>query len=311
MKRKPYRYLLYLLFRLVQPVLLWLPRKTVLALGRAAGSTAFSLLAKERERTLQHLRWAFGHEKGAAEIRELGRRVFIHFGEVAMEIARFPKLTPQELAGWVEPGEGVSRIRQVLAGGKGAIILTAHFGNWELMGAFLRFTGLPGTVIGRKLYYDKFNEMIVRLREKVMLRTIYQEDSPREFLKVLKENEMLGILADQDVDRFEGIFVPFFGRPAYTLTSPVKLALASGAPLVPTFLVREGERYRLIVEEPIQVEMKGGREETIREYTERWTRIVEEKIRQYPDQWVWMHRRWKTEMQPEDEEERMTAETAL
>lgn len=308
MKRKPYRYGLYLLFRLVQPVLLRLPRKMVLALGRAAGSVAFSILTKERKRTLQHLSWAFGHEKRPAEIRELGRRVFLHFGEVAMEVARFPKLTPQELNRWVETGEGVARLRQALTGGKGVIILTAHFGNWELMGAFLRFTGFPGTVVGRKLYYDKFNEMIVGLREKVTLRTIYQEDSPREFLKVLKENEMLGVLADQDVDRYEGIFVPFFGRPAYTLTSPVKLALASGAPLVPTFLVREGGRYRLIVEEPIHVEMKGSREETFREYTERWSRILEERIRQYPDQWVWMHRRWKTEM-PEAEGEKIPAGT--
>ncbi len=175
------------------------------------------------------------------------------------------------------------------------ILLTAHFGNWELMGALLRFYDYKGAVVGRQIYYEKYNQAILDLRGKATLRTIYQDASPREFLKVLKQNEILGILADQDIDRLEGIFVPFFGRPAYTLTGPVKLALASGAPIVPTFLIREGNRYRLLVEEPIRVEMKGSREETVQEYTSRWSRVIEEKIRAHPEQWAWMHRRWKTQ----------------
>ncbi len=297
MKQKPYRYFLYLGLRLVQGLVLLIPRDTALFLARQLSGVVFFLIPKEREKTLRHLSWAYGKEKSPVEIRELGKQVFAHFGQMAVDVIRIPKLNREKLDQLIEKGDGFSKVDQVLSRGKGMILLTAHFGNWELMGALFLLCGYPGTVIGRQIYYDKFNQAILDLRKKVMLRTIYQDDSPREFLKVLKQNGILGILADQDMDRMDGIFIPFFGKPAYTLTAPVKLALTSGAPLVPAFLIREGSRYRLLVHDPIQVEMKTSREETIQEYTEQWSQIVEETIRQYPEQWAWMHRRWKT--QPE------------
>lgn len=294
MKHKPYRYLLYLGLRLLQILVCWTPRPWALFLGGWVGRIAFWVAGRERKKTLLHLSWAYGSEKSPEEIRRLGERVFIHFAQVAVDVLRFPKLTREKLEPLVDKGEGLAIFDRVLSKGRGAILLTAHFGNWELLGAFLRFWGYPGALVGRKIYYDKFNEVLLDLRSRVALRTIYQDAPAREFLKVLEQNEILGILADQDVDRFDGIFVPFFGRPAYTLTAPVKMALATGAPIVPAFLVQNGLGYRFLVEEPIEVEMKGSREETIQEYTSRWSRVIEEKIRSYPDQWVWMHRRWKT-----------------
>lgn len=301
MKHKPYRYFLYLGLRLVQGIVLLIPRGTALFLARKLSGAAFFLIHREREKTLRHLTLAYGKEKSPAEIRELGRRVFAHFAQIAVDVIRFPKLNREAWDRLVEKGDDLSKIDRVLSEGKGMILLTAHFGNWELMGAFLCFQGYQGAGISRQIYYDKFNQAILDLREKVTMRTIHQDASPREFLKVLSQNQILVILADQDLDRKEGIFVPFFGKPAYTLTAPVRLALASGAPLVPTFLVREGHRYRLLVRDPLRVEMKGTREETIQEYTERWSRVIEETIRAYPEQWAWMHRRWKTQT-PEAEE---------
>lgn len=295
MKYKPYRYLLYLGLCLVQAVFLWIPQGAAAVLARRLGEAAFLLARRERRKTLQHLTGALGHEKSPREIEELGRRVFIHFALTAAEVLRFPRLDRETIDRWVDKGNGLETFDRVLSEGRGAILLTAHLGNWELMGALFMLYGYPGVVVGKRIYYDKFNQALLDLRKKVTLRTIYQDASPRELLKVLHENQILGILADQDVDRLEGIFVPFFGRPAYTLTSPVKLALATGAPLIPAFVVRTGDRYRLIVEEPIRVEMKGTREETLQEYTARWSRVIEEKIRAYPDQWAWMHPRWKTQ----------------
>ena len=294
MRYKPYRYLLYLMLRLFQAVVLCLPRNAALSLARGVGRAAFALARRERNKTLEHLTRAYGGEKSPGEIKKLGERVFIHFAETAVEVLRLPKLDREALNRLVEVGDGFETYRRLLAEGNGVILLTGHLGNWELMGALFCFNGFPGTVVGRRLYYEKFNQMILRLRKKAMLKTLYQDASPREYLEVLRRNEILGLLADQDLDWADGIFVPFFGRPAYTMTAPVKLALASGAPLVPTFLVREGDRYRLLVEEPIRVEIKTTREEAIREYTERWSQVMEEKIRAYPDQWAWMHRRWKT-----------------
>lgn len=295
MKNKPYRYLLYLGLRLLESIVCLLPRSLALFLAAMIAKLAFLVARRERKKTILHLSLAYGEEKSFSELRSLAERVFIHFGRVAVDVLRVSKLNLQMANRWIDKGDGLSRFDQVLSEGKGGILLTGHLGNWEWMGAYLMLHGYPGAVVGKRLYYEKFNEAIIRLREKVTLRTIYQDASPRELLKVLKQNWLLGILADQDVDRLEGIFVPFFGRPAYTLTTPVRLALASGAPIIPAFLIRKGDRYQLEVEEPIRVEMAGTREETIQKYTERWSRMMEEKIRAYPDQWAWMHRRWKTQ----------------
>ena len=294
MKNKPYRYILYLGLRLLQLAVWALPRRAGFFLAGGLAALAFQVLGRERQKTIRHLMIAWGGEKDPAELRRIARRVFIHFGESAVDALRIPRMNREEADRLVEAGDGFERIDRVLAEGKGMILLTAHFGNWELMGAVIMLKGYKGTVVGRRIYYDKFNEAILNLRGSMALRTIYQDASPREFLRVLQDNQILGILADQDLDWAEGIFVPFFGRPAHTLTAPVKLALASGAPIVPVFLPRQGERYRLIVDDPIRVEMKGTREETIQEYTARWSRAVEKTIRAYPDQWAWMHRRWKT-----------------
>ena len=299
MKKKPYRYPLYLGLRVLQSLVLWLPREAGFFIARGIASAAFLVLGKERGKALRHLGLAYEKEKTPAGIREIARRMFIHWGETAVDVLRFPKLDLEEVSRLVEMGDGTEKIDRVLREGKGMILLTGHFGNWELMGAFLRLRGYEGAVVGRRIYYEKYNEAILNLRGNFTLKTLYQDESPREFLKILHQNQILGILADQDIDWAEGIYVPFFGRPAYTLTAPVKLALVSGAPIVPVFLVRVGGRYRLIVEDPIRVEMKGSKEETIREYTERCSRVLEEKIRAYPEQWAWMHRRWKTTPQRE------------
>lgn len=296
MKHKPYRYLFYLGLRLIQVLVFWLPRNLLLLAASGLGRAAFLVARRERKKTLLHLQQAYGEEKSPEEVRELGRRVFIHLAQAAIDVLRFPRLNRDELDRLIEKGNGFSIVDRVLSRGQGMILLTAHLGNWELMGALIMRYGYEGAVVGRRVSYEKFDRVLVDLRKQVGLRTIYQTAPVRESLKVLNQNGILGILADQDVDRFDGIFVPFFGRPAYTLTAPVKLALASGAPLVPMFLVRSGLRYRLLVEEPIQVEKKESREETLQEYTARWSRVIEEKVRAFPDQWVWMHRRWKTKL---------------
>ncbi len=294
MKKKPYRYILYLGLRLLQVVTMWIPRSLAFALARVVGRLAFWVARREREKTIAHLTEVFKEEKSPEEIEKLAQNVFVHYAQAAVEVLRFPRLMPQDIDHLVQGRENLKILDRVLAQGKGAILLTAHLGNWELMGAFLMLHGIKGAVIAKRIYYEKFNQILVDLRSKVKLKTFYQDVSTRELLKMLRENYTLGILADQDVDRFEGIFVPFFGRPAYTLTSPVKLALASGAPLVPAFLVKTGEHYRFLVEEPIFVEIGPNKVETIREYTQRWSQVIEEKIRAFPDQWAWMHPRWKT-----------------
>ena len=123
---------------------------------------------------------------------------------------------------------------------------------------------------------------------------IYRDESPRKILKVLKENRIVGIVADQDVESVEGVFVDFFGHPAYTPAGPAALARASGASLIPVLIMRENGKHSLVVEKPIELADTGDKEKDLVENTRRWSSVIESYIRKYPEQWVWLHRRWKT-----------------
>ena len=127
------------------------------------------------------------------------------------------------------------------------------------------------------------------------MRTIYGEEAARELSRLLRKNEIVGILPDQDINSLKGVFVDFFGRPAYTPVAPVRLALSTGSPIVVNFLIRQPSgRYRLVLGEVIRPKIEATRDEAVRKYTEAWMKQFEEVIRRYPDQWAWMHNRWKT-----------------
>ena len=125
-----------------------------------------------------------------------------------------------------------------------------------------------------------------------MVKVIYRF-SPREMLKCLKENGLLGILADQDTDKVDGVFADFFGMPAYTPTGPVTLALKTGASILPCFIVRENNHHTIYVEEPLALTVTGEREKDLKVNINLCNKIIESYIRKYPAQWVWMHQRWK------------------
>lgn len=278
-----------------------MPRAFSLAFARGLGIAAFYLVGRQKKKVLKHLRTAWKDEKSEAELRAIGRKVFENLALTAVDTIRFPSLNKNNLREWVTYEDEFMRINRILDEGKGVLVLGSHIGNWELLAAAFGLMGYMerGAVVGRRIYYEKYNQIITGLRESVGIHTIYRDESPKEMLRILKNNQILGMLADQNVDSVEGLFVPFFGQPAYTPTAPVKLAMAAETVIVPGFMIREGSRYRLILEEPIAPKAAGGsREKAVREFTERWSAVVEKYIRRYPEQWVWMHDRWKTK--PED-----------
>lgn len=283
------------------------PRPWALGFARFAGKAAFYLVGRQRKKVLNNLRIAWKNEKTGAELEAIARQVFENLALTAVDTIRFPSLTGKNLGEWVVYDDEFTRVNRILAKGKGLVILASHIGNWELLAAAFGLMGYGGgAVVGKRIYYEKYNQIITGLRACVNIRTLYRDESPKEMLRVLKNNQILGVLADQDVQSVEGIFVDFFGRPAYTPTAPVKLAMAAQTVMVPVFMIREGNRYRLIVEEPIEPQaVKGSKDEAVREYTERWSAVVERYIRKYPEQWVWMHDRWKT-----TPEEMLAAENA-
>ncbi len=295
MKIKFHRHFLYGVLFVCQTLLKPLPYARGFQFCRFVGRLAFYAASKERRKALSHLRLAFSAEKTEREIRKIALDLFEHYGKMMGEFLFFEKIH-RDLDRIVS-ADGFENFDEALALGKGVVVVIAHFGNWELMGAYTAMKGYPCTVIARKIYFEKYDDFIVRIREKAKVRTIYRDEPARRMFAVLKKNGMLGFVADQDVEDAEGVFVPFFGRPAFTPSAPVRFALTSGAPLVPVFMLREGKngiRHRMVVEKAIPLIRTGDKDEDIRLNTERWVAIQEKYIRQYPYLWVWNHERWKT-----------------
>ena len=301
MKRKPYRFFLFILLKLVYVIIIILPYKISVFLGTFFGSLAYAILTKYRNITLNNLRLAFAGEKDEREIKRIARDVFRNLGRTAAECLSLRKFDREAVKRLIVE-EDYRPLKEILSKGKGLIIIGSHYGNWEMSSIGGVAVGLDVTVIARRIYYPPYNKFLVTLREGKGVKTLYRDEKGvlRKSLNILKSNGVLGVVPDQDVDSIDGVFVNFFGKPAYTPTGPVVMAMLSGTPMLPTFMMRENGRFRLFAGEPIYVENSGDKEQDIIRYTQKWSDIVEKYIRMYPSQWVWMHRRWKTRPGKED-----------
>ena len=293
MKRKIKRHVLYYLLRIVAFILYLFPLKLGLYLGSILGVLTYYIIRKERLKTLANLRLAFGKEKSEKEVERIARDVFVNLGKNLIELVNFPKINASNVDALIED-KGLGKIDKALHRGKGVIIMVSHFGNWELFGAYLTTKGYSGPVIARRLRFEKYDRLLNKLRASKNIEVVYRDESPKKILKALKKGGMIAILADQDVDAVQGVFVDFFGKLAYTPVAPVTLAMATGAVMLPCFLVRERNKRAFIVEDPVELEITGNKERDIMVNTQKWSKVLESYIRKYPSQWVWMHRRWKT-----------------
>lgn len=293
MKIKARRYYIYYLARIAMFCVAILSVRVGLALAEFAGRLAYMFGGKSRKRTVENLKAVFP-EKDPKEIEKIAKKVFVNLTKNAVEWINMHKLNKKNVDNWIE-AQGLEKVDKAFSEGKGTIILASHFGNWELTGIYFRLKDYPGNTIGRRIYFNKYDELLNKMRRAKDVHVIYRDESPKKMLKVLKDNRILGIVADQDVDSVNGVFVDFMGRKAYTPTAPVGFALASGAPIIPCFVVREKGKHKFIVEDPVELVRTDDKEETIRLNTQKWSKVVEKYIRRYPEQWVWMHKRWKTQ----------------
>ncbi len=270
-----------------------LPLEGASRAGEAAGRLAFAMLGGVRRRTLRHLEMALGDRRPAPELEAAARGSFQLFAACAFEWIVLCRWGPERACGAMTGFPGRRHLEEALARGRGVIVVTAHFGLFELMPVFVIREVASGKVVGRRPSDRGFEEIVVERRLRMGVPTIPQQQ-PREILRVLRRGRIVGILPDQDVDKLPGIFVPFFGRPAYTPTGPATVSVATGAPLVPAFMLRVGPgRHRLYVYPEIP-DPGGTKEERVRALTLGWTRVFEEVIAARPDHWAWMHERWAT-----------------
>ena len=268
-----------------------LPRKVALSFGAFLGSVAYWLATEQRTIAERHINLSLEFKDGASTKRVV-RRCFQNLGKSLIEFIRFPH-TSSEKNREIVTFEGKAYIDKALAQGKGAIILTGHFGNWELLAANLVKQVAPLTPIARRLRSRRLEALVHGWREAAGYSTIDRDSAARDILRCLKRNELIGVLADVDTS-VDGVFVDFFGQPAYTPYSPVAIALKTGAAVLPTFIIRQlDDSHRVIVEPPLDLKSTGDRAQDFLINTQMFTEIIESYVRRYPEQWIWMHERWK------------------
>jgi KDO2-lipid IV(A) lauroyltransferase len=254
----------------------------------------FRFVPRHRLIALYNLRRAFP-EKPEKEIQEIAWGVYRNMGIVGAEFFDIPPLTKENVAALVE-AEGVEHCEKALAKGRGLLLFSAHLGNWELEAAAVSLLVKPAVVIYRPLDNRLLDHLVLRVRSATGNQPLAKDHAMRAMLRTLKKNGILGILIDQNVDYYEGIFVEYFGRPACTTDGLALLALHTGAPVLPAYMARlPNGRYRLVIGPEVEVVDTGDRNADVLTNTQRFTKVIEEMVRRYPDQWLWVHQRWKTQ----------------
>ena len=293
-KNRPRRVVIFLLFRFMSFIVLALPIRIGLVLGQIFGSLSFYILKKERKKALENLDIAFKDSKARTEKRNIVKKVFENLGKNFIEVISIPKLNSSYIKRYVSC-KNIGMLRQLLQEGKAVIILSAHFGNWELLAHYLSIMGMPMNVIARRVRQPGLEAFLIRIRKKNGVNVLYRDASAKEVVDLLKNKKFVGIMPDQDMDSVSGVFVDFFDRLAWTPSGPAVLNFLTSAAIVPCFIVRREFGHEVLIEKPIELVKTEDRRKDILENTQRYTRAIENHVREFPDHWVWFHDRWKTE----------------
>lgn len=270
-----------------------MPLGLAIFIGRGLGFLAYVFLRKHRRIAADNLNLAYKGALTEEETRAIVRKVFANIGITAAETLRIPWIKHADLHKYVSC-DGLDNLRAALAKGRGVIILTGHFGNWELQAAYFGLAGFPMDVVVRELDSPLIDAFVRWIRCSGGNRIVLKNRSMRKLMKVLSDNGIALILVDQNVASAEGVFVDYFGTLACTNKGPAMLAAAVGAAVLPTFLVRKGSTHHLIIGQEIKLVVTGDKSSDTLVNTAAFTRSVEQIVRQYPEQWFWVHRRWKT-----------------
>ena len=262
-------------------------------LCRIGFSLFYHLVAKSRLIVLHNLQRSFP-EKDSKEIIKIAKGVYRHFSIVAAEFFDMPSITRDNIDRWVEV-EGMEYADAALSQNKGALSIVAHFGNWELLTIAIPMLVRPMYIVYRPLDSPVIDNMVEYVRTMHGNSLIPKGGSGKKVLELLKENQIIGILSDQNVAAYEGVFVDFFERPACTGVGLAVMAMRSDSPVVPVFMARQKSgKYKLIIKPFLKAVCTDDYEADLQINTQRFTKIVEDVVREYPDQWFWFHQRWKT-----------------
>ena len=283
----------FLAVTLVRGLTRALPRRASLVVGDVLGRLFYILHGRRRELAVENLRTAFPSHTDR-ECRELLRSTFGHFGRHVIELLNFDAMSANQMMKLVDV-EGAERVEQAMGAETGVMYYTGHFGYWELqiMVHACRFT--PIVMVARTLDNPFLERLIERIRTRVGTRVIPRQGAIRGLLRALIAKNSVGMMIDQHMQDRSAVTIDFFNRPASTTSAIAALALRTGAPIIPVFaLPLPGGRYRMVYETPVEPPAADD-PDPIRTYTQRCTDVLEMYVRRYPDLWLWMHRRWRTD----------------
>jgi KDO2-lipid IV(A) lauroyltransferase len=286
----------YLIARWLLLALGVLPRRLALTAGMGAGRLAYFVGGNLRRTGNRNLQIAFP-ELDSNQRSKMLQESFKNLGRLLGEFSQFRKATPEKLRGIIEYDQvGLAHLREAEAQRQGVIFLTGHIGAWELLSFGWSALEYPISFLVRPIDNPFIEEMIERIRTRFGNRAIDKKSAARQALRVLRQGGTLGILSDLNTQEYEGVFVPFFGKLACTTAGIATLALKTDAVIIPTCAVwnHQKQRYFFHGDPPLELVRTGDHRKDIEVNTARFAAAVERMVRLYPDQWLWIHKRWKT-----------------
>jgi len=277
----------------------WLPRGIARRVANGIAWGVYRGFGRLRRVGQRNLEMALP-ELSAEERDEILRGVLRHLGWQLVEFCRMARYTRENTSEWIRT-EGLNHYQAAKIRGKGVLVVTGHLGAWELSSFYHSLTGHPMSMVIRRLDNRRLDEFVNGIRCMHGNRVLHKDDFARGLLSSMRKGETVGILMDTNMTPPQGVFVKFFGRQACTASGLARVALKTGAAVLPGFMVWEPKegRYVLHFGKELVFARTGNAEADILAATQRCTQAIESWIRRYPDQWLWIHRRWKT--RPEGE----------
>ena len=270
----------------------YLPRKTGLAIFGLIGRFLFLFPTKDRQRTIKHLSLIFSDKWSADKIIHTAREVYSNIGKNLFDALYLTRCNDKEFDTIVRH-DSLSGFQNAYKQGKGLIAITSHLGCYEMNIHILARNGFRCMTIGQKLFDKRVDRLVVEMRQREDIKYVYRDKGSREVVRFLKEGGALGVLLDQDTYG-DGVFAHFLGIPAYTLSGPIRMAMRYGIPVIAGYSARQKDDTHYIhLSEPIELENTGDFNRDLTVNVEKVNDFHSKGILEYPEQWVWMHRRWR------------------
>ena len=281
----------YCFAKFISRICCLLPASVCEAVGRFLGNATWLLVPRARKVLAKdNIMACLG--VGEAEAERIAKASWARFGPMLFEVMRFPKMKGH-LDERVE-FEGMDEMRKCLAMGRGVVLATSHCGNWELSGAAMSEAGIPLVAVGMRQKAAGFDRFITEYRSLMGMHVTYKDDV-REMFAMLRKGWVIGLLMDQDIDRRNGIVVDWFGRPTNFVQGPAVLARHEEAPIVPMYITQLPDgRHKVVFLPAIFVERTHDKKSDYARMTQKLARMLENHVRTHPEDWFWVHDRWKS-----------------